>query len=63
MCLDCIFTIAQLVEKRREYQVPTYIAFIDFEKVFDRANRNKLWAVKRDPTISNQSNTESLCKE
>ena len=44
-CLDCIFTIAQLIEKRREYQLPTYIAFIDFEKAFDRVNRSKLWAV------------------
>ena len=40
-CLDFIFTIAQL-EKSRKYQLPAYIAFIDFEKAFDRLNRSKL---------------------
>ena len=52
-CLDCIFTIAQLIEKHREYvyvyvcmyMLPTYITFIDFEKAFDRVKWSKLWAV------------------
>ena len=37
--LDCIFTIAQIIEKHREYQLTIYIAFIDFRKAFDRVNR------------------------
>jgi sorting nexin-29 len=37
-CTDDIFTIRQIIETRRKFNVETHIAFIDYEKAFDRAN-------------------------
>jgi len=31
-CMDCIFSASQIIEKHREFNIPTYIAFIDFKK-------------------------------
>jgi hypothetical protein len=36
--MDDIFTVKQVIEKRKEYNLETYIAFIDYEKAFDRVN-------------------------
>jgi hypothetical protein len=44
-CMDDIIIIKQVIEKRREYNLETHVAFIDYEKAFDRANRNKLWQI------------------
>jgi hypothetical protein len=41
-CMDCIFSISQIIEKHKEYNIPTYIAFIDLEKAFDTVNRAKV---------------------
>ena len=30
--MDCIFSASQIIEKHREFNIPTYIAFIDFKK-------------------------------
>ena len=30
--MDCIFSASQIIEKRREFNIPTYIALIDFKK-------------------------------
>jgi len=38
-CMDCIFTASQIIEKHREFNIPTYIAFIDFKKAFDSVDR------------------------
>ena len=43
--LVCIFIIAQVIEKHREYQLPTCITFIDLGKTFDRVNRDWLWTI------------------
>jgi hypothetical protein len=32
-------------EIRREFNLQKHVAFIDFEKAFDKVNRNKLWAI------------------
>jgi sorting nexin-29 len=42
---DAIFTHKQIIEKRREFNKETHIAFIDFEKAFDNVNRRILWNV------------------
>ena len=31
-----------LIEKHREFNIETHIAFVDFKKAFDRADQNKL---------------------
>jgi len=44
-CMDCIFSASQIIEKHREFNIPTYIAFIDFRKAFDSVDRDKLWTI------------------
>ena len=44
-CLDCNLTVAQVIEKHRECQLPTYITVVNFMKAFDRVNRGRVWAV------------------
>ena len=39
--IDNVFTFQQIFEKIREFNFQTHVAFIDFEKAFDRVNRNK----------------------
>jgi hypothetical protein len=43
--MDCIFSASQIIEKHREFNIPTYIAFIDFKKAFDSVDRDKLWTI------------------
>jgi len=43
--MDCIFSASEIIEKHREINIPTYIAFIDFKKAFDSADRDKLWII------------------
>ena len=31
------------MEKRREFNEPLYLLFLDYEKAYDQVNRNKLW--------------------
>jgi hypothetical protein len=35
-CSDCILIMEQFIQKRREYNLPTYVLFTDYEKAFDR---------------------------
>ena len=44
-CMDCIFSPSQIIEKHREFNIPTYIAFIVFKKAFDSVDRDKLWTI------------------
>jgi hypothetical protein len=39
------FTNTQLIENQREHYLPTYVGFSDYEKAFNRIDRNKLWDV------------------
>ena len=44
-CIDNVFVIKQIIEQRREKNLETHIAFVDFEKAFDRVDRLKLWKI------------------
>jgi sorting nexin-29 len=60
---DAVFTLKQIIEKRREFNKETHIAFIDFEKAFDNVNRRILWNImekERIPKTLNRSNWQSV---
>ncbi len=40
-----IFAIRQIIEKSKEFNKSTYIAFIDFEAAFDSMSRDSLWKI------------------
>ena len=42
-CTDAIFTVQQIMEKRKEHNLALLLLFIDYEKAYDNANRDKLW--------------------
>ena len=44
-CSDAVFAINQIIAKRREYNLETHMAFIDFTKEFDSVNRNLIWSI------------------
>ena len=45
---DQIANICCLMEKGREFQKNIYFCFIDYDKVFDCVDHNKLWKILRD---------------
>ena len=42
-CTDAIFTVQQIMEKRKEHNLPLFLLFVDYEKAYDNVNRYKLW--------------------
>ena len=42
-CLDHLFTLTTVIRNRKMQKLPTYCAFIDFEKAFDSVNHTFLW--------------------
>ena len=40
-----IFAIRQIIEKSKEFNKSTYIAFIEFKAVFDSVSRDSLWKI------------------
>lgn len=46
--IDNVFIMQQMFEKRKEFNLETHVAFIDFEKAFDRVNRKKLWFIMKE---------------
>lgn len=44
-CIDNVFSINQIIEKRREYNLETHVAFVDLEKAFDRIERSTPWRI------------------
>ena len=39
-CIDAIFTVQQIMEKRKEHNLPLFPLFIDYEKAYDNVNRD-----------------------
>lgn len=50
-CVDAIFTIKQIMEKRIEFNLPTYLLFLDYVKAYDKVNRSKLWNIMSEYQI------------
>jgi Reverse transcriptase (RNA-dependent DNA polymerase) len=38
-----ILSLCELIERSKEYRMPLYICFVDFEKAFDSVEMNALW--------------------
>ena len=48
---DQIANICWVIEKAREFQKNTYFCFIDYAKVFDCVDHNKLWKILKEMGI------------
>ena len=48
---DQIANIRWIMEKRREFQKNIYFCFIDYDKVFDCVDHNKLWKILKEMGI------------
>jgi len=48
--MDCIYSVSQIIEKHREFNIPTYMALIDFKKKpltqWTETNYGLLWQVE-----------------
>ena len=64
-CMDFIFSASQIIEKHREFNIPTYIAFVDFKKAFDSVDRDKLWTIMLSKGIPTHLSTiiQKICME
>jgi hypothetical protein len=43
--MDSIFTIQQLLERHRKYNIEIYLPFIDCVKAFDSVARKNYWEI------------------
>ena len=50
---DKIASVRWIIEKAREFQKNIYFCFIDYVKVFDCVDHNKLWKVLKEIGIPN----------
>jgi len=49
-CTDAIFTVQQIIEKRKEHNLLLFLLFINYEKAYDNVNRDKLWEMMDNKT-------------
>ena len=50
---DQVVNICWIIKKAREFQKNIYFCFIDYAKVFDCVDHNKLWKILKEMGISN----------
>jgi hypothetical protein len=53
-CSDGYLTMKILLEKHREFNMETHIAFVDLKKAFDKINRTKLLEILQNDNIPQQ---------
>jgi len=53
-CMDQVFTLRMIEEKKREKGKDVYMCFMDLEKAYDRVDRIKLWEVLREYEIEDK---------
>ena len=61
-CIDNVFNLKQIMEKRKEFNLETHIVFLDYKKAFDKVSRPKLWNIlqKKGNTITLNRNNKRL---
>ena len=47
-CIHTVFTIKQITEKRREFNLETHMAFLDLEKAFDKSKSKPTMAIPEE---------------
>jgi hypothetical protein len=52
-CIDSAFCMKLLTEKRREFNLETHFAFVDYENAFDKVKRQKLFNILKEKNIPN----------
>ena len=52
--IDHIFTIEQLLEKCNEFQIPVFLAFVDYNKAFDSIEHSFLWTAMNEQGIKHK---------
>jgi hypothetical protein len=57
-CIDPIFSLKLLLEKRREFNLETHFLFLDYEKASDQVNRLKLFNILQKRNILHPLFTE-----
>ena len=53
---DQIASIRWIIEKAREFEKNSYFCFIDYAKIFDCVNHNKLWKILHEMGIPDHLN-------
>ena len=51
---DYIFNIRMIMEKAREFNIPLYMVFIDFNKAFDSVRHTALWEITKKMGVNGQ---------
>jgi hypothetical protein len=51
---DGYFSLKLIIEKHREFNIETHLAFVDFKKTFHKVNRKKLMEILKADNIPNQ---------
>jgi len=51
-CLDPLFSMKLLIEKRRELNLETHLTYLDYVKAFDTVKREKLFEILKSKNIS-----------
>ncbi|KAK0424256.1 hypothetical protein QR680_008579 [Steinernema hermaphroditum] len=52
--IDHLQAINQLVERSREYRLPLFIVFVDYEKAFDTVELNAVWSAVQQQGVPGQ---------
>ncbi|CAG4944708.1 unnamed protein product [Colias eurytheme] len=52
--IDHIHTVEQLIQKYEEYNMPLYIACIDYSKAFDSISHNSIWNALRTSNVEDK---------
>jgi hypothetical protein len=52
-CSSPLFSVELLIQKRREFNLGTHLAFLDYVKAFDKVKKDKLFEIFQSKNIPN----------